>query len=136
MDMREVASNWPGGGNPTVTEDYDDSDAGNRVEWVDEHRVRVWKHGKMLYTGLMDSGIRNLVEALDLTVPHNPHVLPITVLEYWVVETPTSELHSAVVGYFWNEEDAKRTARGGTGWYGARNTYRKVTTKILGARRG
>ena len=113
-----------------------DSDYGNKVEWVDENRVRVRKHGKIIYVGEANDGVLRLVEAAGLSVPENPYVLPVTELHYWAVRSATDERNSVVVGYFWEEEDAKRVASKGKGWYNAPDTYHPVTLKILGARRG
>jgi len=133
MDMRETTN-----GNPTVAEDYSDSPKPlYRVSWVDEDRIRVWRLDDMkpLYTGKLDSGIRNLIDSLGAEIPENPYVLPETVISFYEVREATDEYRSKVAGRFWNVDDAEEFAADHRGWCGSKSSVHLVHLGIKGEKK-
>jgi hypothetical protein len=140
MDMREVASNWEGGGNPTVTEDYDDTVPQKAPQytaaWESKTTLAVYDKGMKIWHGEITDPIRNLIEKFGAGVPDNPYDYPSEYAEFkaYVVVVSDDEYHSHEEGPFWNKDDAKRFAEGNPGWCGAKSTVYPKTIRIYGKR--
>jgi hypothetical protein len=120
-DMRNTPA-----GNPTVTEDYDDTASERYVmTWTSKDVLRIWDtHTKrVIWNSKVDEAAANLINAFGITIPKNPYVLPEekTVIECFVVVVSDDEYHSHEEGPFWNKEDADKYAEGNEGWYGAKS---------------
>ena len=133
MDMRETSS-----GNPTATENYDDTVSRYNMYWEDAEVLVIWdrKTNKCIWNSKVDEAAANLINAFGITIPDNPYNLPTTydVYNVFVVDVSDDEYRSHEDGPFWNREDAVKYAEGNPGWYGARSTVRAKTLRIYGKR--